>query len=299
VLVAPTDVSDPEAVDRLARQAVQAFGRIDVWINSAAVAAFGPVSDIPPHIFRRVLDVDVMGYVYGARSALAVMRQQGSGTLINFSSVVAAAAVPLNAPYVVAKAAVRAFGGSLRQELWLDGHHDVHVCTVLPATMDTPFFANAANYSGRKVIPMAPVYTPERAARKAVALVRRPRREAFVGPAGPFLAVLAAVLPELTEKVLARQMNRAHLSRFESAAADEGNVVHPSPHASVHGGWSGGRRTALRRFVAAALLVGAGYGAVGRRRSRQKSARRRIGDVVVLGAGLGGRRPGNGRARST
>lgn len=256
-LVVPTDVSDVHAVDRLAEAAVDAFGRIDVWVNNAAVAAFGAVEDIPPDVYHRVVDVDVMGYVYGARAALAVMRRQGRGTLIDVASVVGVAPVPYNSPYALSKAAVRALGNSLRQELRLGGHRDIHVCTVLPATMDTPFFRSAANYSGRKVLPMSPVYTPERAAKKILGLVRSPRREAYVGPAAAVLALQTRLTPGLVEKGLAYQFDRAHLSRSKGAPPSAGNVAHALPGGSVRDGWGGGRRTAVRRLSTAALVAAA------------------------------------------
>ncbi|MGW5731864.1 MULTISPECIES: SDR family oxidoreductase [Streptomyces] len=262
-LVVPTDVTDAEAVDHLAQRAVTAFGRIDVWLNDAAVAAFGALEDIPREVFRQVVDVNVLGCVNGARAALAVMRGQRHGTIVNMSSVVGAAVVPYNTPYVLSKAAVRALGGTLRQELRLAGQHGIHVCTVLPATMDTPFFRDAANYSGRAVTPMAPVYTPERAAKTVVRLAVKPRREAYVGPAGQALGILSKLTPPLVERVLAHQMDRAHLSREHAAEPTDGNVLEPSADpASVGGGWHGHRRTALRRLGAAGLLAGLGAGAV-------------------------------------
>ncbi|POX42311.1 short-chain dehydrogenase [Streptomyces sp. Ru73] len=268
-LPVPTDVTDAAAVDRLAQEAVAAFGRIDVWLNNAAVAAFGALDEIPADVCRQVVDTNVNGYVYGARAALTAMRRQGSGTLINVSSVVGASPVPYNAPYALTKAAVRSLGISLRQELWLEGHRDVHVCTVLPATMDTPFFQGAANYSGRKVIPMAPVYTPERAVRAILRLTRAPRREVYVGPAAAVLARCTKLFPALTEKVLAYQMNRSHLSRTEPAADTAGNVPHALPGGAVHGGWHGARRTAGRRLATAAAAAGVAYAAAWASRGRQ------------------------------
>ncbi|MFI8998514.1 SDR family oxidoreductase [Streptomyces sp. NPDC053542] len=290
-LPVPTEVTDAAAVDRLAQEAVAAFGRIDVWINNAAVAAFGALDEIPADVCRKVIDTDVMGYVYGARAALTVMRRQGNGTLINVSSVVGVSPVPYNAPYALAKAAVRALGTSLRQELWLEGHRDVHVCTMLPATMDTPFFESAANYSGREVLPMAPVYTPERAARKALRLVRSPRREAYVGPAAAVLALQTKLTPRLMEKALAYQMNRAHLSRTEPAPDTAGSVAHPLPGGAVRGGWAGGRRTAGRRLATAVVLTGAAYAALWATGARAPGSRR-------LSAATPGSRPRTGRRRA-
>ena len=253
-LAVPTDVTDAASVDDLARRAVERFGRIDVWVNDAAVTVFGPF-----------LDVNVMGYVHGARAALGVMREQGWGTLVNVSSVVAALPQPYTHAYGMSKAAVRALGTSLRQELWLEGARRIKVCTVLPATIDTPLFEHAANYTGRKPVAMPPVYSPERVARAVVGLVRSPRREVVVGPAGREIVMQAKTAPGPAEKLMAFQTDRTHLSRRETGPDTPGNLHEPAPgEGAVHGGWHGRRRTAVRRLATAALLTGTALG-VGRR----------------------------------
>jgi short-subunit dehydrogenase len=264
----PTDVSDVKAVEDLARRAVQEFGRIDVWVNNAAVNAFGRFEDVPLEDFRRVLDVNVMGCVYGARAALPVMREQGSGTLINISSIVGAVAQPYSHPYGMSKHAVRALGSGLRQQLRVEGVKGIDVCTVLPATIDTPHFQQAANHTGHKVVAMPPVYTPERVADAVVALVRRPRREVVVGPAGRALVRQARLAPALAERAMARQTDRGHLDHDEDAPATHGALHVPAPgEGAVHGGWGGRRRTALRRAALVTAMAGAAV-AAGRRLSR-------------------------------
>jgi len=255
----PTDVGDAESVRELARVAVERHGRIDVWVNNAAVTVFGAFEDIPLEDFRRVLDVNVMGYVHGARAALPVMREQGRGVLVNVSSIVGAVTQPYAHAYTMSKFAVRALGGSLRQELRLAHGRGVAVCTVLPATMDTPLFQHSANYTGREVVAMPPVYAPERVARAIVRLVRFPRREVVVGPMGRGLILQSKFAPGLVERLMAGQVDRAHLSRRTAAPPASGNLHRPAAgRGSVVGGWHGARRTAVRRAAsAAALLAGA------------------------------------------
>jgi short-subunit dehydrogenase len=256
-LAVPTDVTDADAVRELARQAVERFGRIDVWVNCAAVTAFAPFQEIPLDEFRRILDVNVMGYVHGARAALPYLREQGKGVLINVSSVVSAVPQPYTQAYSMSKAAVRALGASLRQELWLDGARHVKVCTVLPATIDTPFFDQAANYTGRKAKAMPPVYSPERVARTIVDLIRVPRREVIVGPMGRNLVMQMKFAPGLTERQMALLVDKAHLYRTKPSPATDGNLFRPAPGTgSVSGGWHGKRRTAVRRAAASAALLG-------------------------------------------
>lgn len=85
--------------------------------------------------------------------------------------------------------------GSLRQELRLLRARYIHVCTVVPATVDTPLFQHAGNYAGRAPRDMPPIVSPERVARAIVRLARTPRREIFVSSAGPELALLSLLAP--------------------------------------------------------------------------------------------------------
>jgi NAD(P)-dependent dehydrogenase (short-subunit alcohol dehydrogenase family) len=273
-LAVPTDVTDAEAVLALARRAVERFGRIDVWINCAAVIAFAPFERIPLDDFRRVLDVNVMGCVHGARAALPHLRDRDRGVLINVSSIVSVVPQPYTHAYCMSKAAVRVLSTSLRQELWLDGVKGVRVCTVMPATIDTPFFDHAANYTGRKVKAMPPVYPPERVARTIVNLIRAPRREVVVGMMGRVLAIQSKLAPGLAERMMAQQVDKSHLYLTRTASYNRGNLFEPAPGTeSVSGGWLGRRQTGIRRIASVALLA-AGVAAI-RRWGRRSAARSR------------------------
>ena len=68
-LAVPADVSDWNQVQHVAQQAVDRFGRIDTWVNNAAVALYSYFEDITPQEFKRVIDVNVMGQVHGAISS--------------------------------------------------------------------------------------------------------------------------------------------------------------------------------------------------------------------------------------
>lgn len=253
-----TDVTDAAAVQELARRAVSEFGRVDAWVNCAAVTLFAKFTEAPLADFRRVLDTNVMGYVHGARAALPHLRERGCGVLVNVSSVVGGVTQPYTHAYVMAKWAVRALSASLRQELAVDGCRGVKVCTVLPATIDTPLFAQAANYTGRKVLPMPPVHPAEQVARAVVDVIRAPRREVVVGAAGRGLMALARLAPGLTERILAVQVDRAHLSRTEPASPTSGNLYQPAAGlGAVAGGWRRTRKPLVRRAVAAVLVAGA------------------------------------------
>lgn len=256
----PTDVTDEQQVHALAEEAVARFGRIDVWINDAAVAVFAPLVEAPIEEVRRVLDVNVMGYVHGARAALEVMVHQGSGVLLNVASIAGEVPYPYAGAYGMSKAAVRAMGVSLRGELRLAGATGVHVATVSPPTVDTPFFQHAANHTGRRVLAMPPVYSVDHVAAVIVRTARHPKDEVVIGRIAKALVRRHRRTPRPVEAQMAAQVQTTHLSLTRSAPDTSGNLFTPSDDpggASATGGWAGRTRTAGR------LVMGVGVAALG------------------------------------
>ena len=113
-LVVPTDVAVWSQVQHLAHAARKRFGRIDVWVNNAAVSAYGELHVLPVEAIDRVLDVDLRGQVYGVKAVLPILREQGRGTIIGVSSGLGVRAVPLMIPYCTAKSGVNALYEGLR-----------------------------------------------------------------------------------------------------------------------------------------------------------------------------------------
>jgi NAD(P)-dependent dehydrogenase (short-subunit alcohol dehydrogenase family) len=262
-LVLPVDVTDADAVDAAARRTVEHFGRIDGWVNNAAVTMFGPLLDVPLADFRRVLDVNLMGYVHGARSALPHLVAGGSGVLVNVSSLLGRIAQPYGAAYTMSKFAVRGLGVSLREELRLSGARGVSVSTVLPAAIDTPIYAAAANYTGRTPHPPPPVYTPERVARTIIRQLRHPRPEVVAGGLLGRAFVLQHILtPRVAERILAIDVARS--LQDPPAPPTSGALYEPgAAPAAVHGGWDGAGRERRRRLagLTAAAAISAAVGA--------------------------------------
>src|ERR1700691_4246027 len=82
-LVVETDVSNPEEVSELAQRAVDKFGRIDVWVNSAGVGAVGQFDETPLEEHAQVIKTNLLGTIYGSSEALQQFPQHGHGGLIN------------------------------------------------------------------------------------------------------------------------------------------------------------------------------------------------------------------------
>jgi short-subunit dehydrogenase len=112
-------------------------------------------------------------------------------------------------PYSASKFAIRGFSESLREELEALDKSDIRVCTVIPATIDTPLFQHAANYTGREVKALPPVYDVETAAKTFVDLVEHPQREVFVGTAGSMITGMHTMTPALPSRPLPSRSTRA------------------------------------------------------------------------------------------
>ncbi|MBE9052905.1 SDR family oxidoreductase [Nostocales cyanobacterium LEGE 11386] len=236
----PTDVTNESAVQALAQRAISSFGRLDVWVNNAAVSLFARFEEAPPEAFRQVIETNLFGYIYGARAALPYFREQGSGNLINVSSVVGVTGQPYTSPYTISKYAIRGLSDSLRMELALDNARDIHVCTVLPGSIDTPIFQHAANYTGRQTKAMSPVYPAKQVAEGIVGLVERPQREIIVGQA-VYLQILQKTLaPDLFEPMMAKQVDQDHFQDHKPAPHTDGNVFEPmQDYTGISGNWLG------------------------------------------------------------
>jgi len=101
------DVSDLAQVQALVRRAIDAFGQIDIWMNNAGISGpFGPILDVPPEEWRRVIEVNVLGTYYGCISVLPHMIERRSGKIINVSGGGAGKAQRFLGAYSTSKAAV-------------------------------------------------------------------------------------------------------------------------------------------------------------------------------------------------
>lgn len=235
-LVVPTDVGDSKQVDELAEKTVKNYERIDVWVNNAAVSLFGRIEETPRENYEQVLRTNLLGCVNGSRAAVARFRAQGWGRLINVSSMVGYVGQPYTSAYVTTKWAIRGFTECLRMEL--SDAPEITASVILPASIDTPIFQHAGNYTGRPVKAMKPVYTPEKVADAIVRTARSPRREVLVGNAGRMLALTRTLAPSLGERMMRKQVEKNHLSAGRPVPAGAGNLFEPAKgKGSTRGGW--------------------------------------------------------------
>lgn len=241
-LAVPTDVADEVAVEALAQAAIAHFGRIDVWINNAALLLFGALLDTPSAAWKRVVETNLYGYFHGARAALPVFLAQGRGILINNVSGWGFVGAPLVSSYVSSKFAILGLSECLRLEL--ARFPDIHVCSVLPPSVDTPIYERAGNLTGHEVGPVPPVSSANDVAEILVALAERPRARRTIGVAGAFIYVLSRLSPALSARLMG-SVTRHFSVRAARATPTFGNLFEPKePHAKSGGfSWLGVRRS--------------------------------------------------------
>jgi short-subunit dehydrogenase len=195
------DVADAQQVAEVARRTMEAFGRVDTWVNNAAVSMYGRITEMSLADMRRQMDVNYWGQVHGSLVAVRHMQRRG-GALINVGSALSDRAIPLQGIYCAAKHALKAFTDALRMELEEAGA-PISVTLVKPASIDTPFFEKARTHLGTEPQPVPPVYAPEVVADVILAAAERPVRELIAGGAGAKLSA-ARLAPRLADLYMER-----------------------------------------------------------------------------------------------
>ena len=128
------DVSDEEQARAFVTGAAERLGRLDVLINNAGVMLLGPVEQGDPGDWRRMVEVNLLGLLYCTHAALPIMREQGSGDILNISSIAGRFARAGSAVYNLTKFGVNAYSEGLRQEVTEGG---IRVMVVEPGFVDT------------------------------------------------------------------------------------------------------------------------------------------------------------------
>lgn len=124
---ASLDVTDLDDVRAFAGLALEKFGRIDVIVNNAGVMPLSPLEALKIDEWNQMIDVNIRGVLHGIAAALPVMKKQGSGQVINVSSIAGHAVWPTCAVYSATKYAVVAISEGLRQE-----NKDIRVTVISP-----------------------------------------------------------------------------------------------------------------------------------------------------------------------
>lgn len=267
-LAVPAEAADVEQVRAVAEEAARAFGGFDTWVHVAAVSIWAGFEETTPEEFRRVIEVNLLGQVWGARAALPHLRRRGGGALIHVTSAEAYVALPLQSAYAASKAGVTAMVDALRRELEAEGA-PISVTNVLPASINTPLFSKTATRLGVKPRPIPPIYEPGAVADVILYAATHPVKRIYAGGAARFFTLAHTLAPGVVDRVLARRGIPAQRSRETRPPAHHGNLFRPVPDNRTTGDFTSETRRAsvyswLETHPAGALaLAGAALGAAG------------------------------------
>ncbi|MBN9163345.1 MAG: hypothetical protein BGO98_17145 [Myxococcales bacterium 68-20] len=240
-IAVPTDVRDESQVLALRDAAIARFGRIDIWVNDAASYLLGNLEEVPSELVRGLMETNVLGTFHGAKAAVTQFRKQGHGTLISIGSIAGTAPYAKASAYCASKHAVHAMNAALRQELV---GTNIEACIVAPASIDTPLFDHAANYTGVEMRVMPPIYSPGRVARAILRCAERPRRLVFVGGAPLLTTLLHLLLPRVYERLQPQLVAERHVGP-RTAPKIPGNIPETLPPYDDEAGWRRGRASVL------------------------------------------------------
>jgi NADP-dependent 3-hydroxy acid dehydrogenase YdfG len=228
------DVGDRSQVERVAQVAMEAFGRIDTWVNDAGVAIYGRLDEVSDEDSKRLFDTNFWGVVYGSIVALPHLKRQG-GALINVGSEVSDAAFPMLGMYVASKHAVKGFTDALRIEIERIDRAPVSITLIQPTAVDTPFDEHGRNYMDKAANLPTPMIEPEKVAEAILSAATKPTPNIKVGTMSKVNAFIAKNLPSVGERMASKQV--PNLQRQEAADQQdrEGSLHVASEDGRVYG----------------------------------------------------------------
>jgi NAD(P)-dependent dehydrogenase (short-subunit alcohol dehydrogenase family) len=136
------DVTDDQSVAAGMARIIDDAGRVDILVNNAGIGGNGVVEDTTPEMLQAVVDVNVGGVLRCVRAVLPTMRAQGSGTIVNISSVAGRIGIIAQAPYVASKWALEGLTEQLALEVAGFG---IRVVVIEPGVTKSAIFAKNAD----------------------------------------------------------------------------------------------------------------------------------------------------------
>lgn len=255
-LVAPTDVTDAEAVARLAARARDRLGGIDLWFSNVGVGAVGKFTDVPIASHRQVIEANLIGHLHDAHAVLPIFLEQKRGVFVNMISAGGFLAAPWAVSYAASKFGLRGMSQALRGEVSLHPH--IHICDIYPTFVDTPAIRHAGNYAdGRTSVPPG-VLDPRTVAKAVVRLADHPRNTTAVGAPAAMMKLGQFLAPNLGAAIMNGFMG-SYFGRADPAPRTEGNLFEPP---ADDGQVDGGFRDPGRRRKAAMVAGGLGVAAI-------------------------------------
>lgn len=195
------DAANYEEVQAVADKTFEKYGRIDTWVHVAGTLVFAKFEDITPDEFKRVIEVNQLGQVYGAMAALPYLKKNKSGALIHITSVEAFRTVPFQSAYGSSKHGVKGFLQALRIELQAD-KIPVSVTEIMPGVINTPIWDKARNkFEYKMKPPVPPIYHPKIVSDTILFSAENVVRDMVAGGGALGVPLAERFSPTLTDKI--------------------------------------------------------------------------------------------------
>jgi short-subunit dehydrogenase len=267
-LVLPADVSQPQQMEEAAARAEKELGPIDIWVNNAMTSVFSPIREMTAEEFRRVTEVNYLGYVNGTLAALRYMLPRNRGTIVHVGSALAYRSIPLQAAYCASKHAILGFFAALRTELMHD-HSGVRTVMVQMPALNTPQFGWVKSRLPRKAQPVPPIYQPEIAARAIYYAAHHPEKREYYAAWSVVKAITGnKLVPSFADRYLAKSGYNSQQTSEPEDPHRRNNLWEPLPgDHGAHGSFDSrakNRSLELEAEIHAKwLLAAAGLGLAG------------------------------------
>jgi len=144
--VVTCDVSAPAEVNKLAAEACEKFGRVDMLVNNAGISRRSKLLEYDDDTWLEVIRVNLFGVYLCSKAFLPIMQQTGAGRIINIASTAGKTPVPFNTAYSASKHGVLGFTKSLASEVALSGYPEITVNAICPFFVDTDMFTGPDGY---------------------------------------------------------------------------------------------------------------------------------------------------------
>jgi short-subunit dehydrogenase len=176
-VVIPTDVTGEGAAKQIADEAIRELGGIDILVNNAGQGMSASIGDASAADVQALFGLNVLAAAAAIRAVIPLMRAQGSGMIINISSMAGRVVIPRIGYYSASKFALTAIGDALRME---ESHRGIKVMNVFPGTTVSNFGQNRLGTRGRQAHQVLPPVPAEKVARRIAQAVGRNQRSVYI-----------------------------------------------------------------------------------------------------------------------
>ena len=206
VFILPLDLEATGSFSEKVKEAINAFGHIDIMIHNGGISQRSYVNETLPEVQRRVMEIDYFSYTELTRLLLPHFEQRRSGHWVVVSSVMAKIGTPKRSAYAAAKHALHGYFDCLRAEVWKD---NIKVTLVMPGYIRTNITLSSVTGTGEKLKKIAKDirngYPVDKAARQILKAVQKGKYEKYIGKpySKEWMAVfLMRMFPSLTIRIL-------------------------------------------------------------------------------------------------